>query len=196
MGALAGACGGDATDATDQARASEASDEASPSCDRECRAAERRAEREAEVAARCKELLPDVTLTYRLTAEPVGNGSEIGLHMALANRSHGYLTGATTGRLDVDAGGSRDRISWGGSSADELAQEPGTVERREVWHDRMPPGWHPVGSEVTSFAFSTYAYAPGRGLAVCYLPARVVAPRGLVADHASGHWTQQSSRRP
>lgn len=197
VGALASACGdaGDAKAGTDEAGTPATSDSPSASCDRECRAAQRRADRMAKAAARCQALLPDVHLTYRITAAPVTGGNEIGLRMTLANRSDAFVQGSTAGTLKVDAGGARSRISWGGSSADELYQNPGTAESRPVWHDRMPPGWYPVGTRVTSFDFSTYTYAPGRGEVLCWLPARVVAPPGLVSGHPSGRWTQQSSHR-
>ncbi len=86
----------------------------------------------------------------------------------------------------------RNQLSWGGSSADELWQKPGSVVRREVWHDRQPPGWHPVGDRVTSFDFYTYVYAPGPGTVACQVPATIVADPQLVADHPVGRWRQQS----
>jgi hypothetical protein len=155
-------------------------------CDKQCRA-----EREA---ARCREFLSGVRLHYDITAVPTPGGQEIGLHMTVENRTGARVAGSTSGTLRVAPGPPSNRISWGGSSADELYQKPGTTLRRPVWHDRQPPGWHPVGDTVTSFDFSTYSYAPGPGTTVCYIPATVRAPRGLVAEHPSGRWRQESRR--
>lgn len=154
------------------------------------RRAQRRAARQARDAERCRDLLSGVALTYRITATPQADGRAIGLHMALVNRSEARLSGSTFGVLKIAPGPRSNRISWGGSSAEELWQEPGTASRREIWHDRRPPGWHPVGTHVTSFHFSTYAYVPGARS--CFIPATVLAPRGLVDGHPSGHWIQDS----
>lgn len=156
--------------------------------------ADRRAQREAQDAERCRELLSEVRLTFRITTAPADDGSEIGLRMTLVNRSDARLSGSMAGVLTVAPGPPSNRISWGGSSADELWQRPGTTSRREVWHGRQPPGWHPVGERVTSFDYSAYTYAPGRRAVVCHIPATVLAPRGLVDGHASGHWTEEPSR--
>lgn len=153
-------------------------------CDKQCRA-ERKAER-------CRQFLSGVRLHYDITAVPTAGGREIGLHMTLENRTDARVAGSTSGVLRVAPGPPSNRISWGGSSADELYQRPGTTVRRPVWHDRQPPGWHPVGDKVTSFDFSTYSYAPGPGTTVCFIPATVRAPRGLVVGHPSGRWTQES----
>ena len=136
------------------------SEDAVQTCDADCRA-ERRAEYEAKVAERCRALLDRVSLTYRITATPSAGGNEIGLHMTLENESEVRLAGSTGGVLQVSPGPKSNQINWGGSSADELYQKPGTTTSREVWHDRQPPGWHPVGDRVTSFSFYTYTYAPG-----------------------------------
>ena len=169
---------------------------ASPTCSAEKCAAERRAERKAErraeQAQRCRDFLDKVDLTYRITATPAEGGSEIGLHMILVNRSQGVLSGSTAGALRVAPGPPSNRISWGGSSADDLWVKPGTTTRREVWHERRPPGWHPVGDRVTSFHFYTYTYGPRPGFYTCFIPATIVAPRGLVDAHASGRWSQKS----
>ena len=167
------------------------SDDASPTCDVLCRL-ERRADRQALEVERCRELLARVNLTYRITATPSAGGSEIGLHMILENGSEATLPGSTSGVLQVSPGPKSNQINWGGSSADELYQKPGTTWSREVWHYRRPPGWHPVGNRMTSFSFDTYAYSPGPGTVVCHFPATVVAPRGLVDGHPSGRWNQQS----
>jgi hypothetical protein len=167
---------------------------ASPSCDHDCRAehrAKRRAAREAHNVKRCRELVSRVALTYRITAVPQGADKAIGLHMVLENRSTGRLSGSTSGLMKVSPRPRVNQISWGGSSADELYQKPGTTSQREIWHDRQPPGWHPVGTQVTSFDFYTYLYGPG-GRA-CFIPATVLAPRGLVDGHSSGHWIQESN---
>ena len=153
-------------------------------CDRQCRA-----ERQQE---RCREFLSGVRLRYDISAVPTAGRREIGLHMTLENRTDGRIAGSTFGVLRVAPGPPSNRISWGGSSADELSQKPGTILRRQVWHDRQPPGWHPVGDKMTSFSFTTYAYAPGAGSTACFIPAAVRAPRGLVVGHASGRWTQES----
>jgi len=155
-------------------------------CDKQCKA-----ERKAEL---CRQFLSGVRLRFDITAVPTVGGREIGLHMTLENGTDGRLAGSTSGVLRVAPGPPSNRISWGGSSADELYQSRGTTVRRPVWHDRQPPGWHPVGDKVTSFDFSTYSYAPGPGTPVCFIPATVRAPRGLVAGHPSGRWTQESSR--
>jgi hypothetical protein len=167
-------------------------DGASPTCDAGCRS-ERRAERNAREAERCDSLLSRVHLSYRITATPTAGGSTIGLWMTLANRSTVRLGGSTGGLLKVDPDPRSNRISWGGSSADELWQKPGSTTRREVWHDRQPPGWHPVGDRVTSFDFNAYVYAPGPGTVVCHIPATVRAPPQLVEGHPSGRWRQESS---
>lgn len=165
-------------------------DGTSPTCDAECRD-ERRAEREQREAARCGPLLDGIRLTYRITATPAAGGRAIRLHMILENRSGTRLSGSTAGILRIAPG--PQRISWGGSSADELWLGSGATMRREVWHDRKPPGWHPIGDKVTAFGFSTYTYAPGPGTVACFVPATVIAPRGLVDDHPSGGWTQDST---
>lgn len=188
-GVLATACG------TSEEASSRAADQTSaPSsasrsteqagCDKQCRA-----ERTAE---RCRQFLSGVRLRYEITAVPAAGGQQIGLHMSLENRGSGPVAGSTSGLLRVSPGPGANRISWGGSSADELYQKPGTTERRPVWHDRQPPGWHPVGDKVISFDFTTYAYAPGPGTTACFIPATVRAPRGLVVAHPSGRWTQES----
>ena len=167
-------------------------DGARPPCDGGCRA-ERRAERTAREAERCAPFLSRVEPRYRITATPTAGGSAIALRMTLANRSTSRLAGSTGGLLEVDPNPRVNRISWGGSSADELWQKAGSTTRREVWHDRRPPGWHPVGDKVTSFDFYAYVYAPGPGTVVCDIPATVVAPRHLVEGHPSGRWRQESS---
>lgn len=182
---------GDVSDASTGSMASDDSgspppEETAHECDTDCRA-ERRAQR-------CRTFLSGVTLRYDITAEPADAGREIGLHMTLVNRTGTRLAGSTAGTLRVSPGPPSNRISWGGSSADEVYQKPGTASRREVWHERQPPGWHPVGDRVTSFDFSTYAYAPGHGTVACFMPAAVRAPRGLVVGHPSGRWMQQSHR--
>lgn len=189
LGVLANGCG---TAEEAEPRPSEPASASSPTsrsteqaaCDKQCRA-DRKAER-------CRQFLSGVRLHYEITAVPTGGGREIGLHMTLENRTDGRIAGSTSGVLRVAPGPPSNRISWGGSSADELYQKPGTTVRRPVWHDRQPPGWHPVGDRVTSFDFSTYSYAPGPGTTVCFIPATVRAPRGLVVGHPSGRWTQES----
>ena len=176
-GSVLAACGD--TDATDQP---DVAASASPSGDRAARRAER-----------CEELLPDVALRYRITATPGADGAEIGLWMRIANRSPAQLSGSTGGTLVVEPGPRTNRISWGGSSADQLWQKPGSTSRHQIWHDRRPPGWHPVGDRVTSFEFYADVYAPGPGLVACPLTAAVVAPPGLVDGHPSGRWRQESS---
>jgi hypothetical protein len=52
--------------------------------------------------------------------------------MTLANRSTSRLGGSTGGLLRVDPDPRSNRIRWGGSSADELWQKPGSVTQREV----------------------------------------------------------------
>jgi hypothetical protein len=166
----------------------------SATCDHDCRAAhraQRRATREAQDLKRCREFLSRVALTYRITAVPQAAGQAIGLHMTLENRSKARLAGSTGGVLRVSPRPTVNQISWGGSSADELYQKPGTTSQREIWHDRRPPGWHPVGTQVTSFDFNTYVYGPGDFS--CFIPATVLAPRGLVDGHSSGRWTQESN---
>jgi hypothetical protein len=153
-------------------------------CDRQCRAARK--------AERCRHFLSGVRLHYDITAVPTAGGREIGLRMRLENRTDARIEGSTSGVLRVAPGPPSNRISWGGSSADELYQKPGTTERRPVWDERQPPGWHPVGDTVTSLDFSTYSYAPGPGTTVCLIPATVRAPRGLVVGHPTGRWTQES----
>ena len=118
-------------------------DQASPRCDARCRD-ERRAEQEAIENERCGPLLDQVSLGFRITTTPSARGNEIGLHMMLDNRSEIRLSGDTWGLLKVSPDARSNRISWGGSSADVLWQQPGTTSSREVWHDRQPPGWHPV----------------------------------------------------
>jgi hypothetical protein len=178
--------------ATAPTSASPSGDEAGSACDAGCRS-ERRAERRARETERCAPLLSRVRLSYRITATPTEGGTTFGLWMTLANRSTSRLAGSTGGLLKVDPDPRKNRISWGGSSADEIYQRPGSTTRREVWHDRQPPGWHPVGERVTSFEFDTYAYAPGAGIVVCHIPALVVAPPRLVDGHPSGRWRQESS---
>ena len=197
--ALIGGCG-DADDSAPRAdreptaaatSSSPPGDDASPKCDAACLSA--RAERKTRAAERCKSLLSRVHLSYRITATPTDGGSAIGLWMTLENRSPDSFGGSTTGLLKVDPNPRKNQISWGGSSADELYPEPGTTTRQEVWHDRQPPGWHPVGNRVTSFDFDTYVYAPGPGVVVCHIPATVSAPPHLVVGHPSGRWRQESS---
>jgi hypothetical protein len=102
------------------------------------------------------------------------------------------LYGSTDGLLKVAPDPRSNRISWGGSSADEIEQKAGSTTRRQVWHDRQPPGWHPVGDRVTSFEAHTNLYAPGPGrLVSCSIPATVVAPPHLVEGHPSGRWRQE-----
>ncbi|KAA1429399.1 hypothetical protein [Nocardioides antri] len=185
---LTSGCGSSDESARGPAEATNAQSSADPSG-----RPERRAEREEREAARCRELLPRVRLTYRITATDATDGSEIGLRMVLVNRSDVTVAGSTAGTLEVSAGSRSSRISWGGSSADELSLKPGTTLRREVWHDRKPPGWHPVGDRVTRFGFYAYTYAPGPGTVTCFIPATIVAPRGLVEGHPSGRWTQEST---
>ena len=95
--------------------------------------------------------------------------------------------------MRVAPGSRHHGIAWGGSSADTFVQGPGTVSARDVWHERQPPGWRPIGEQVTSFSFYAYTYAPGPGTFVCHIPATIIAPRGLVDGHRSGRWTQQPS---
>lgn len=145
------------------------------------------------MAQRCHSLLPQLDLSYRITAVPTAGGSAIGLSMTLVNRSTSRLGGSTGGLLKVEPDPRSNRINWGGSSADELWQKAGSTTNREVWHDRQPPGWHPVGNRVTSFDFYAYVYAPGPGTVTCHLPATVVAPPDLVEGHPSGRWRQESN---
>jgi hypothetical protein len=166
--------------------------EASPTCDDACRA-ERRAEREARIAERCAPVLSQVDLTYRITATPTTGGSTIALWVTFENGSADELNGSMGGVLKVDPHPRANQISWGGSSADEISLQPGSTTEREIWHDRRPPGWHPVGERVTSFDFYTYVYSPGPRSEACHLPATITAPPGLVADHPSGRWRQHSS---
>jgi len=189
LGVLATGCGSEESEPrsagpapTPMRTTSESTEETG--CDEDCRA-ERKAER-------CRTFLAGVRLRYDITAVPTAGGREIGLHLTLENRTDGRVGGSTSGVLRVAPGPPSNRISWGGSSSDELYQRPGTTLRFEIWHDRKPPGWHPVGRKVTSFDFSTYAYVPGPGVALCWIPATVNAPRGLVLGHPSGHWMQQS----
>lgn len=197
LGGLVVGCG-DASDSAADAdpkapkSASASGGEAGTECDAGCRS-QRRAERRAREAERCASFLSQVRLSYRIIATPTDGGTAFGLWMTLANRSTSRLAGSTGGLLQVDPDPRKNRISWGGSSADEIYQRPRSTTRREVWHDRQPPGWHPVGERVTSFEFDTYAYAPGPGLAVCHIPAVVVAPPRLVDGHPSGRWRQESS---
>ena len=155
------------------------------------RQAERRAKRAAKVAERCDPLLSQVILTFEVTTEPTDRGAEIGLRMTLDNRSESRLSGDTGGEMRVAPGPRHHGIAWGGSSADTFVQGPGTVSARDVWHERQPPGWRPIGEQVTSFSFYAYTYAPGPGTVVCHIPATIIAPRGLVDGHRSGRWTQQ-----
>jgi len=197
LGALTSGCGGSGESAQRSATPDDASnsshiDGASPSCSAECRA-ERRAEREAREAERCGELLSRVRLTFRITATPVAAGSAIGLRRILVNRSEATLFVSTGGMLKVLPGPRSNRISWGGSSADGVFQKPGTTSRGDVWHDRQPPGWHPIGDRVTSFDFYAHTDAPGPGSVACGIPATIVAPPGLVERHPSGRWTQEPS---
>jgi hypothetical protein len=160
-------------------------------CDDACQErAAARVERRARDRERCEALVPQVELVWRITATPTARGQEIGLWMRLGNDSGVRLSGDTWGVLRTD-GGRQQVIRWGGSSADVVWQRPGAVSEREVWHERRPPGWHPVAERVTSFSYDAYTYAPGRPTLVCHLPAVVTAPRGLVAGHPSGRWTQQ-----
>jgi hypothetical protein len=198
-GVLVVGCGdaGDSSADADQqptaaTSASPSGDGGGPTCDSGCRS-ERRAERRAREAERCAPLLSKVPLSYRITATPTDGSSTFGLWMTLANRSSSRLAGGTGGLLMVDPDPRKNRISWGGSSADEIYQRPGSTTRREVWHDRQPPGWHPVGDRVASFEFDTYVYAPGAGIVVCHIPASVVAPPRLVEGHPSGRWRQEST---
>lgn len=144
------------------------------------------------MAERCAPVLAQVQLSYRITATPTGDGSSIGLWVTLENRSKEELNGSMGGLLKIDPDPRSNQISWGGSSADELYQKPGSTMHRQIWHDRQPPGWHPVGDRVTSFDFYTYAYSPGPRSEACHLPATVVAPPGLVEGHPSGRWRQRS----
>lgn len=155
-------------------------------CNARCRFEER-------VAERCPPLLADIRLTWRITTRPVADGQEIGLRMVLANRSDARLSGDTWGALQVAPGGRAHGIKWGGSSADVIYQKPGTTTNREVWHERRPPGWRPLGEQVTAFRYDAYTYAPGAGATVCHIPARVEAPRGLVVGHPSGRWAEEPS---
>ena len=194
-GVLVGGCG-DAGDTaaraarkpTGAATSVSPSGDGAPTCDAGCRA-----ERRARAVKRCASLLSRVDLSYRISATPTAGGSTIGLRMTLTNRSKSRLTGSTGGLLKVDPDPRTNQINWGGSSADELWQKPGSTARREVWHDRKPPGWHPVGDRVTSFDFYAYVYAPGPGTVVCHIPATIVAPPRLVEGHPSGRWRQESS---
>ena len=111
--------------------------------------------------------------------------------MIVVNRSDTRLSGDTSGSMRVEPGRRDNGIRWGGSSSDVLWQRPHTTSEREVWHERRPPGWHPVGEQVTAFSYDAYSYAPGRPVLVCHFPAAVEAPRGLVDGHPSGRWTQQ-----
>jgi hypothetical protein len=129
--------------------------------------------------------------TFRITAAPTPTGNEISLHMTLVNDSSAMLYGTMGGLLKASPRPRTNQINWGGSSADELGQRPGTTLRREIWHDRQPPGWHPVGDRVTSFDYYAIAYAPGKGLVACDIPATVLAPPGLVDGRPSGRWIQQ-----
>jgi hypothetical protein len=193
-------CGdaGDSADGADREPTEDVSpapppgDNASPTCDTECRA-ERRAERAARVAERCAPVLSQVQLSYRITATPTPGGFTIGLWVTFENRSKDELGGSMGGLLKVDPRPRSNQISWGGSSADELYQQPGSTMDREIWHDRRPPGWHPVGERVTSFDFYTYVYSPGPRSEACHLPATITAPPGLVEGHPSGRWRQHSS---
>jgi hypothetical protein len=187
-GALMSGCG-----ASEEPVAGPSEATRSARCGADCRAdrPEQRATHPAANAERCRKLLADVSLTYRITATPHEPGRAIGLRMMLVNHSPARLSGSTVGVLKVSPGRKLKQISWGGSSSDELAQPPGTTVRREIWHDRKPPGWHPIGTRVTSFVFATYAYGPGGR--PCYLPATVLAPPGLVEGHSSGRWTQESA---
>ena len=155
------------------------------------RRAERQAKREAEVAERCDPLLASLDHAFQITATPVEGGTAIGLRLRLANRTEHTLNGGTAGVMKLDPG--RGALAWGGSSADEMQLKPGTTLRRQVWHERLPPGKNPLGDRVTSFTFYTYLYAPKPGgTLACYLPATIEAPRGLVDGHAAGRWTAPS----
>ena len=204
VGSLAVGCGSEDADSSSatptalpsesksQPLASDAPHTLSPE-ERAQRQAERRAKRAAEVAERCDPLLSQVTLTFEVTTEPTDRGTEIGLRMTLDNRSESLLSGDTGGEMRVAPGPRHHGIAWGGSSADTFVQGPGTVSARDVWHERQPPGWRPIGEQVTSFSFYAYTYAPGPGTVVCHIPATIIAPRGLVDGHRSGRWTQQPS---
>jgi len=193
LGVLVGGCGSEESVARSGDAAPSTTPTASGSteeteCDKQCHADIR--------AERCRKFIADIGLRYDITAVPTSGGREIGLHMTLENRADGMVSGSTGGVLRVAPGPPSNRIAWGGSSADELYQRRGTTSRDQIWDDRHPPGWHPVGDHVTSFDFSTYLYAPGPGVTLCWVPATVHAPRGLVAGHPSGRWTQQSHDRP
>ena len=197
LAVLAGACGGSGESARETtlsapADPSDSSSDgaASPSCSAECRA-KIRADREARDTARCRALLSKVSLTFRITTTAAPTGTEISLHMILVNQSSTTLSGTTGGLLKVSPEPRSNQINWGGSSADELGQRPATTLRRQIWHDRKPPGWHPLGDRVTSFDYYAIAYAPGKGLVACDIPATVAAPPGLVDGQPSGRWTQQ-----
>lgn len=151
--------------------------------------AQRREKREARAARLCAPFLSDISLTYEITATPTDRGQEIGLRMTLENRSDTRLSGDSGGELRVAPGGRHYGIAWGGSSADTIYQGPRSYTERDVWHERQPPGWRPVGERVTSFRFYASTFAPKN--VTCDIPARVVAPPGLVNGHPSGSWTQQ-----
>ena len=153
--------------------------------------AARRKKREAREARLCAPFLSDVSLTYEITATPTDRGQEIGLRMTLDNRSDTRLSGASGGELRVAPGRRQHRIAWGGSSADTIYQGPRSYTERDVWHERQPPGWRPVGERVTSFQFYAYTFAPKN--LTCDIPAMIVAPPGLVDGHPAGRWTQQPS---
>lgn len=172
---------------TSETRPSRAPDR--PPCDAKCQA--KREQRRVENERRCAPLVGSVELTWRITATPTDRGQEIGLRMLVVNRSDARLSGDTSGVMRVEPGRRDNGIRWGGSSSDVLWQRPHTTTDREVWHERRPPGWHPIGDRVTAFSYDAYSYAPGRPVLVCHFPATVEAPRGLVEDHPSGRWIQQ-----
>ena len=163
-----------------------------PACDETCRGVREaaRAERRERERERCAALVPQVHLEWRITATPTDAGQQIGLRIVVVNRSDMRLSGDTWGVLRTSAGPAQE-IRWGGSSADVVWQRPDTTTDREVWHERRPPGWHPVARRVTSFSYDAYTYAPGRPTLVCHLPAVVRSPPGLVDGHPSGRWTQR-----
>jgi hypothetical protein len=145
-------------------------------------------------------------VTYTIRRVPTPHGPQFRVALTIDNTLDWVFGGLIFGGFDL-TGVPRNRnnsqpYGWGGSSLDTLQPEPLTRRTTRVWAGGTPEGVVvPSDTQIVDLDLNTYLSVPRRPHDIyskwvdhCAMPARVRAPRRLVAGHPTGHWTEPAPR--
>ncbi|QNN54103.1 hypothetical protein [Nocardioides mesophilus] len=154
-----------------------------PTARRTARAQQRRHQ------AACNKMRDQVDVTYRLLREPGPAGQRIWLELTIVNRSDHALWGETAGEVILTHpvhSRMPSSIEWGGSSADTAGARPRSSSTSPIYTIVGTKVDVHTDSRVRLIGVYTYLAA---GHLECALPARMLAPAGLVLHHPRGRWS-------